>query len=362
MRLLILGGSPNHLGGVDAFCARSTMALERRGGWRIKLIPTSAAFLSLRRLPVVLLGLASLLRHSWSRPDCVWLQYGNLPDLAYLALAKLLRLRVLVTPHLGSNWRSQSNPMLRALSGWLLGFADRLALISETQELEINLPAKVPRSYIRNFLPAAILAPEPPAHGATPPAMQLIHSGRLSEGKGTFLFVEVCQQLRTAGVPFQARITGGADEATFARLNAMVAEHGLGDQLAVLGRVADADLLAHLHGSDVLIHLSRIDSYPLIVLEAMPCSAIPVCMELAGARDMVNTYDGHVVSAVDAVRETAEFLSWQNLDDIRRRGRTVAARVRADYSWDRCGEALEAALRACIAGNVKVATRLSQVG
>jgi glycosyltransferase involved in cell wall biosynthesis len=362
MHLLILGGSPNHLGGVEAFCERSAEALSRRGAWRISRIPTGTAFLTLRRLPVLFAGLASLFRYRQQHPDCVWLQYVNLPDLCYLAFAKLLGMRVMVTPHLGSNWRSQSNPILRALSGWLLGFADRLALISPTQEREINLPSALPRSFIRNFLPAAVLGSKLPDQGEAPPALQLIHSGRLSEGKGTFLFVEVCERLRVAGVPFHARITGSTDEATFTRLHAIIAERDLGNQVAVLGRVPDAALLDLLRASDILIHLSRIDSYPLIVLEAMACSMLPVCMELAGARDMVETYGGQMVSIADAVEETVAFLAHQDLADVRRRGRDAAARVRADYNWDRCAGALAAALRACVADDHALVTRPDPVG
>jgi glycosyltransferase involved in cell wall biosynthesis len=347
MHLLILGGSLDHLGGVEAFCERSMQALQvRNPGWRMSRIPTSSAYLTLRRLPNFIKGLASLVRYRRQKPDCVWLQYVNLPDLSYLVVARLLGLRVMVTPHLGSNWRSQSNPLLRNLSGWLLGLADRLALISKTQELEIKLPADVPRSLIRNFLPASVLAADPPRSGAPAAAIQLIHSGRLSEGKGTFLFVDVCERLRAAGMPFFARITGGADEATYARLNARIADYGLQDQVVVLGRVPDADLLDLLRASDMLIHLSRIDSYPLIVLEAMTCAMLPVCMELAGARDMVETYGGYVVSSAGAVQETVALLAKLDLEELRARARVAAGRVRSDYSWGNCAGALEGAVLA----------------
>jgi glycosyltransferase involved in cell wall biosynthesis len=348
MHILVLGGSPDHLGGVEAFCERSMEALAERNGWRMARIPTATAFLTVKRIPVLLRGLASLVRYRAKRPDCVWLQYSNLPDLSFLVVAKLLGFKVMVTPHLGSNWRSQSKAVLRDLSCWMLGFADRLALISKTQELEIKLPTDVPRSFIRNFLPATLLAVQPPAAGLAPDRLQLIHSGRLSEGKGTFLFVEVCARLKAAGVPFFARITGGADEATYARLNSMILEHGLIDQVAVLGRVSEEALLEHLRGSDVLVHLSSIDSYPLIVLEAMTCSMLPVCMELAGARDMIETYDGHVVSVANAVEETAAFLTKLDLEDARRRGQAASLMVRNDYSWAKCAGALEAALQACV--------------
>jgi glycosyltransferase involved in cell wall biosynthesis len=362
MHLLILGGSSDHLGGLEAFRDRSAEALGHRGGWRISRIATSTAYLSLRRLPVVFHGLAQLFRAGWSRPDCVWLHYVNLPDLAYLALAKLLGLRVMVTPHLGANWRSQSNPALRALSGWLLSFADRLALMSRTQELEINLPAGVPKSYIRNFLPKPILTAAVPNPIGANGAIQLIHSGRLSEGKGTFLFIEVCKRLRAANVPFFARITGGTDETTLARLHAMIADYHLADHVAVLGRVPDAELLDLLRGSDVLVHLSRIDSYPLIVLEAMACGTMPICMELAGARDMIETYGGHIVSAAGAVEQTTDFVMRQDLVAIRSMGQAAAKRVRADYNWDRCAEALDCALQTCLLGDHTIARHLVETG
>ena len=352
MHLLILGGSAKHLGGVEAFCERSAEALLRRDrGWRIHRIATETAYLTFKRIPVVLGGLGQLIRYRRQRPDVAWVQYVNLPDLAYVVLAKLLGMRVMVTPHLGSNWRSQQNPVLRWLSGALLGLADRLALISKTQQLEIALPKDTPRALIRNFLPETILTgPLPDAAGAHLP-LQLIHSARLSADKGTFMVVEVSAKLRDAGVPFVTRITGGADPETYAQLDALIAERNLSDQVKVLGRVPEDALLDALRRSDVLIHLSRIDSYPLILLEAMACAMVPVAMELAGARDMIETYDGKVVSQAHPVEETAAWLIASDRDDLRRRGRTQVERVRTDYGWARCADALAAALAACVSGS-----------
>jgi glycosyltransferase involved in cell wall biosynthesis len=342
MHLLILGGSADHLGGVEAFCERSMQALSaRQSNWRIVRLPTSTAYLNLRKLPRYLKGMASLVRYRFSRPDCVWLQYVNLPDLGYLALAKLMGMRVMVTPHLGSNWRSQSNPFLRSVSGWLLARADRLALISRTQESEINLPSTVPRSDIRNFLPAELLNGKFTNINNRPTEIQLLHSGRLSEGKGTFLFVDVCSELKTRNVPFRAQITGGADERTYASLRAHIKSLDLTNEVIIRGRVNDEDLLEILRASDVLVHLSRIDSYPLIVLEAMTCSMLPICMELAGARDMVEQYDGFIVSKTEAVQQTAKILGSINLNEVRRRGASAAVKVRVDYSWANCAGKLE---------------------
>ena len=304
----------------------------------------------MKRLPRYLSGLSALVRYRRQRPDIAWVQYTNLPDLAFVFVARLLGMTVMVTPHLGSNWKSQANPLLRWTSAFLLSFADRLALISKTQELEIALPGGVPRSLIRNFLPVSILTGPLPDEGGERP-LQLIHSARLSADKGTFKVVEVGARLRDAGVAFVTRITGGADPETYAQLDALIAEHKLADQVKVLGRIPEDELLDHLRGADVLIHLSRIDSYPLIVLEALANTTLPIAMELAGARDMIEQYDGHVVSRDGAVAETADWLIAASPTDLRARGRAQADAVRTDYAWPRCADALDRALRACIAGD-----------
>lgn len=339
----MLGGSHANPGGVEAFCERSKEALERRGRWTAGLIPTESAYLRPSTLGGFLRGLWALARHWRDKPDCVWLSYVSLPDLAYLVVAKLLGMRVMVTPHLGSNWRSQRNPVLRALSGTFLRMADRFALISRTQEMEIALPAAVPRSDIRNFLAESLLE-SPPADLSEAFELRLLHSGRLSEGKGTFLLIEVCARLRDQGVAFSTTITGGADEETFRRLHALIDDRGLEDFVRVLGRIPEEQLLEEMRRSDVLVHLSTIDSYPLIVLEVLACSTFPLCMELAGARDMIEQYAGHVVPHKGAVDATADYLLACEPMVLRHRAAEAAGRVRRDYSWDSCCAALEGAL------------------
>lgn len=349
MHILVVGGSPRHLGGVEAFCERSAIALKRVASHKVDYFAADNAFIGLAQLPRLVHGLRHVRSFRKKGVDCVWVQYASLPDLLYAAVAKASGFQVMVTPHLGSNWRSQQSKALRTISKTLLRSADRLALISKTQELEIALPKTVSRSPIRNFLPKGILETLP-VDISTRPAdeLQLIHSGRLSAGKGTFMFIELCARLKAAGKQFHARITGTADKATMDQIHALLTDYELGDGVEVLGRVEEAQLFDLLRGSDVLVHLSRIDSYPLIVLEALASSVFPICMELAGARDMVETYDGAIVSVDRTVDETAELLISTDVADLRRRAHNVSGRVREDYSWDNCARALDAALSDCV--------------
>ncbi|UPJ41135.1 glycosyltransferase family 4 protein [Bradyrhizobium sp. 40] len=351
MKLVIVGGAPGKLGGVEAFCARAIEALAQNGITDVKHIPSGTAFLTLAGLPGLFRGLVKLVGTLRERADCVWLQYVNLPDLLYLLLAKSLGMTVMVTPHLGSNWRSQSNPFLRALSGLVLRLADRFALISKTQELELNLPSNVPRSAIRNFLPPAILTDAGIDHlpSQTEGPLRLVHAGRLSAGKGTFLFLEVCHALAQRNVAFDAKIAGDTDKETFEQIHQLIARYSLDSRIKVLGRIPDNHLLSLLEKSDVLVHLSKIDSYPLIVLECIAFGTFPVCMELAGARDMVDTYTGKIVSQADPVSEASAFLGSASVEDLRRITALAARSVRRDYHWDECVRLVRTALEQTIA-------------
>jgi glycosyltransferase involved in cell wall biosynthesis len=343
MHVLVLGGTPEHQGGLEAVCDRSIQALSRQTDWRFSRLFSNTAFLSVRRLPVFLDSLLQLVRFRTQRPDCVWLHYVNLPDLVFLVAAKALGLRVLVTPHLGTNWRSQTNRMLRRLSCLLLSASDRIILLAKTQEQELPLPRTVPRSYVRSFLPAIILGSDTTRRETTP-HLRLLHAARLSVGKGTFDFIKVCEKLKTAGVPFSALIAGGADDSTVSKVRDTINACDLANEIQFLGRKSDDEMRSLLLSSDVLVHLSRIDSYPLTVLEALACGVLPICIGLAGARDMITTYNGHLVSADTPVSDATDFLLQHSPAEIRSMAAAATTRVRTDYDWVNCALLIEQAL------------------
>ena len=345
MRILILGGSAGQRGGVEAFCTRAKQAIEQLSPDVVEHQNTDTAFLSLRKLPGLARGFYRLARQRRRPPDCVWLQYSNLPDLFYLPWAKLLGFKVLVTPHLGANWRSQSNPMLRTLSQHLLGLSDRLGLLSHTQETELAFPPDVPRSYLRTFLAACVISGEHAPRRPEQKPLRLAHVSRLSEGKGTFHFVEVCRLLRDRGIPFTATIAGGADRATLERLDAAIEASGLGAHIEMVGSLAEPDYARLLASTDILVHLSTVDSYPLIVIEAIACAAFPICIDLPGAAYMVGTYAGHVVPEQNCVTATADFITRTPLAELRSDMEKAMRHARADYGWSACVASLDAVVR-----------------
>lgn len=333
MNILIVGGSSHHPGGVEAFCDRAEEALKIRNPLaRIDRLATETAYFSLARIPVVAGQLARLLRRRKSRSDVIWVQYVNLPDLLYVAAARLLGMRVVVTPHLGTNWRSQKNPVLRRLSAGMMGLSHRIALLSPTQALEIALPPRTERVLLRSFLPSFILDAPPPPPGAGP--LRLLHAARLSREKGSLQVIEMAARLKAAGADFTLQIAGAADRDFLEQLREAISHHGLDDQVTLLGRVEGSAMLAVLTDADVLVHLSTIDSYPLILLEALACGTLPIAIGLAGAKDIIATYDGVIVEERNAAHAAADWLSGTDIADLRQRAQAQTMRIRHDYCWD----------------------------
>ena len=342
MDILIVGGTPSSRGGVELFCERARNALTEIGGHRVEWVHSNTAYLKLAALGRVLAGVRQLWRRRRQGWRFVWLQYVNLPDLALLGVCRLLGFQILVTPHLGSNWASQSKPLLRAGSLRLLGLAHGIALISDTQARELALPNAVPRFQVRTFLPRRFPAHREPARPSQG-SLALVHAGRLSEGKGTFLFLEVCADLKQRGRPFQARLIGSCDAATRGRIDAAIRDNDLSSCVEVIGSLPEARLLDALCSADALVHLSEIDSFPLIVLEAIGCGVFPICKDLAGARSMVAQYCGHIVGNARAAEMAADFLAAATPGMLRDKASPAAERIAADYGWKACVAVLEQA-------------------
>lgn len=345
MRLCIIGGTPREPGGVEIFCDRALAAINAHwAGGEAIWVPADSAYMRPARLPRLVRGLRALCRAHRQPIDVVWLNVSNLPDFLYLFLAKWLGIRVLVTLHLGANSRLQRSRVLRRICRRLASHADRIALLFEGQALEIDLPASVPRTTIRTFLPAASFLP--PAACRNDPVLHLIHAGRLSESKGSLLVVDLCAALARAGIDFSARIIGRGDDALMAELCARIEANGLGEHIELSDWLAVPDLIAALRDADVLVHLSRFDSFPLTVLEAMAAGTVPLAVDMAGVRVMTAPYGGHLVDPDTALADAAVWLSGQSADDLRREGAAIGERVRRDYGWPACVETLVAVVEA----------------
>lgn len=345
MDILVVGGTLSHRGGLESFCERARDALVDIGGHRVDWVHSNTAYLRVTSLGQLAACIWKLFRLRKRRWGCLWLQYASLPDLLLLSVSHLFGYRVLVTPHLGSNAFSQSNPLLRNLGVRLLGFANGIALISTSQAEELALPPAVPQHHIKTFLPRCFPNDLGPARRQSG-KLALVHAGRLSDAKGTFLFLEVCSTLNRLGYDFSAQLIGSCDEATQRRIDAFIHENDLVTRVEIIGLLPEGRLLAALSLADALIHLSDIDSFPLIVLEAIGCGVFPICKDLPGARSITQTYCGHLVAGPNAVAEVVDVLAGTSPAALRCTAAPARQWLLDDYAWSHCVTALETAIMA----------------
>ena len=336
MRVLILGGTTGQSGGVEAFVRRATSAFETNG-YTVRHLQTETAFLrpaTLRRLLSALMAYVTTSSRSY---DVAWLQYGNFFDLTYLAAARLTGRRLYVTPHVGTALRSQSSTFMRSAAKGLLGLAKGILTLSPTQEQELALPSSVPIARIATFLPQFGPLRETWSDLARSPLV-LLHAGRLSADKGTFRFLDTLRELGRRGIAFDARIAGGPEEGVEARLRSELEAEDLRGRVRYLGVLDQASLMQQLAECDALVHLSISDSYPLILLEAIGSGAVPIAIDLPGARSIVDGFSGHAVPQSGAAVAAAEILARAQQDPrfLPESRLSAAEKVRGAFGWPSC--------------------------
>ncbi len=339
----MVGGTPSHRGGVEQFCDRAVQALSDVGGHEVGHVSSHGAYLRLGSIGKFIGSVWDLFRRRGERWDCVWLQYVSFPDLIMLSACRLFGYTVLVTPHLGTNWVSQSNPILRWCGFQMLSRSHGIGLIAATQAEELTLPAGLPRFDLVTFLPRKFAArPARPEAGGRP--LRLVHAGRLSAGKGSFLFIDVCDILHRSGLVFEAQLIGPCSSEIRSRLQASIDGYGLASQVRLGAPLLEGDLLKVLSEQDVLVHLSSVDSYPLIVLESIGSGLFPICLDLPGARLITATYCGHIVAAAAAAEQAAAFLASHAAGDLRNLAEEASRRLKQDFDWSACVAAIEQAV------------------
>jgi glycosyltransferase involved in cell wall biosynthesis len=332
-RVLMIGGSAHHPGGLESYCARAVEAVARSGRTiALAWLESGTAYLSPRHLPGIARVIGAMRRARHDGVEVAWVQASNLTELALGEVARLLGFRVIVTPHFGAASRMETHPVARAIAARLLARADRIALLFARQVEEICVPSAQPHAVVGTFLPAASLLPWS-SDPASPAQLRLLHAGRFSDGKGTFRMVALCAALRARGVSFTGRIIGRGDAETAARLHAAIAAADLGGALIVEDWRDEPGLIAALREADVLVHLSTLDSFPLIVLEAMACDCYPVVFDMAGAGEMVARFDGLSMPATTGIDALAERLAALSPNEVRQRARAIGQVVRAAYDW-----------------------------
>jgi glycosyltransferase involved in cell wall biosynthesis len=114
----------------------------------------------------------------------------------------------------------------------------------------------------------------PPVHSPRSGGpLRILNVGRLSDHKAQHVLIEACALLLARGVDFSCDIAGEGPARP--ALEALIARHGLGGRLRLLGPKFHDEVLALYGGCDVFVLCSIAEGMPIVLMEAMR-AGVPV--------------------------------------------------------------------------------------
>ncbi|MDG2529975.1 glycosyltransferase [Caulobacter endophyticus] len=205
---------------------------------------------------------------------------------------------------------------------------------------ELAVERGVPASRV-HFVPNAVKIPtvlaQPFADPGRPP--RIVAAGRLHPKKGFDVLVAAAALLRDRGLSFEVEIAGEGDER--GKLEGLIAEHGLGDRVRLVGW---RDASAFLATGDLFAFPSYQEGFPLVLLEAMAVGLPVAASAIPGPDEMiVEGASGRLLPPGDAAA-LADALADLIADPAAAVGfgRKARADVLADYGPDSLARRLSA--------------------
>jgi glycosyltransferase involved in cell wall biosynthesis len=195
---------------------------------------------------------------------------------------------------------------------------------------------------IANGVPAADPPVAPRVVAATPTILFL---GEVGERKGIDVFLRTLARLAGEGLPWRAVVGGnGAVEAA----QAEAARLGIGDRIAFLGWVGEAEVDAQLRAADLYVLPSRAENQPVAILEAM-ARAVPVVASRVGGipEQLADGAAGLLVEPGDPYMLADAIARLLADPELRARlGETGRERFAAHYALSACAERFAGLYRA----------------
>ncbi len=305
---LAVGGTDDCQGGVEVFMRRLAAVWPGTGFAALTILPANTAWkknttggvVSAYRWAVALARTTSCVFRGALRGGTrvtVWYHYSNAIDLiGVLWLSLLPGVRIFVTPHCSLTWQHLSNPTGRRVALRVLGRAARILVLSEEQKQFFG-QSGAPVTRIRTLIP-------PRSGTCLPflerPAASFVFVGRVAREKGVPQMAEFMSHLCRVLPDTTLDLIGPVEPEMLEFLKGAIRrEPALERVLRLWGAVSQDCVAAELGSHRYLLHLSKVDAFPLAVLEAVTAGAVPVVFGLPGTAEIVRRWGGISASAGD---------------------------------------------------------------
>lgn len=161
---------------------------------------------------------------------------------------------------------------------------------------------------------------------------RLLFLGNMIEQKGIFVLLEVCKILKKMSLSFECHFVGGWADISPVAFQSKIAEYGLDDVIFAQGPKYEQEKAAFLEDSDIFVFPTfyKLESFPLVVLEAMKYRLPVIAYDEGGIPDMVVEGKTGFIFAQGEVEAMAEKIKILIEDPILRARMGSAGRERFD--------------------------------
>lgn len=226
-----------------------------------------------------------------------------------------------------------SQPLADVMCGWGVG-ADKVHVIRNGVDLDRFAP--LDRTAARTSL------------GIDSRGPLLLSVGNLIELKGHALLIEAVRALRDDWPALRLVIAGEGPERP--ALEALVARHGLGARVQLLGAVPNADLCTWYSAADLFLLPSSREGLPNALLEALACGTPTLASAVGGIPDVLRGVPeaGELFPERSVAAITATLRRWLPRDADRQAVRQLALA----HAWPRSIEQLLALMQRAAGGGI----------
>lgn len=149
----------------------------------------------------------------------------------------------------------------------------------------------------------------------------LVWTGRLDPVKG---FEEMLAAFSIVARELPVRLLLAGEGPYRTRVEALIAQHGLGDRVHLLGQRGDVPSL--LKAADLFLFCSRTEGLPNALLEAMAAGLPAVATDVPGCRDLIRDGDTGLLAPAGCPERIASAV--RRVLELPDRGRAMGARAR----------------------------------
>jgi len=176
----------------------------------------------------------------------------------------------------------------------------------------------------------------------------VLYLGRLNGKKGLDLLIQAIAQSSQAVPSVRLVIVGGAHPPAFGgRVVEWIRQHGIDSRTVLTGPLDEQEKLKAFADADVFVLPSEAENFGFAMFEAMASRLPVVISNTLNYANEVQRHDAGIAVPREASGFAAAITALLTDPGRRRQLGENGARLAAEYSWERCGERVETAVR-CI--------------